>query len=199
MKYGFINVAAAVPAVKVADTRYNVEETLRMVVEADAQGVEIICFPELGLTGYSCQDLFTQQLLVEEAEQSLITLLNDTRKLDIISIVGLPVQVGGLLLNCAAVIQHGIVLGLIPKTYLPNYGEFYEKRWFASAQDLNDTDIYLAGSPLRVSNTPKVFQTADGVKFGVEICEDVWSPIPPVIICRCQVLTLFLICQRATS
>lgn len=179
MKYGFINVAAAVPAVKVADTRYNVEETLRMVVEADAQGVEIICFPELGLTGYSCQDLFTQQLLVEEAEQSLITLLNDTRKLDIISIVGLPVQVGGLLLNCAAVIQHGIVLGLIPKTYLPNYGEFYEKRWFASAQDLNDTDIYLAGSPLRVSNTPKVFQTADGVNFGVEICEDVWSPIPP--------------------
>ena len=179
MKYGFINVAAAVPAVKVADTLYNVEETKRMMAEADAQNVEIMCFPELGLTSYSCQDLFDQQLLIEEAEQALISLLNDTRKLDIIAIVGLPVQAGGLLLNCAAVIQHGVVLGIVPKTYLPNYGEFYEKRWFASAQDLHDTEIYLAGSPVTLSSTPKLFQTADGVKFGVEICEDVWAPIPP--------------------
>ena len=179
MKYGFINVAAAVPAVKVADTLYNVEETKRMMADADAQNVEIICFPELGLTSYSCQDLFDQQLLIEEAEQALISLLNDTRKLDVIAIVGLPVQAGGLLLNCAAVIQHGAVLGIVPKTYLPNYGEFYEKRWFASAQDLHDTEIYLAGSPVMLSATPKLFQTADGVKFGVEICEDVWAPIPP--------------------
>ena len=179
MKYGFIQVAAAVPAVKVADTSYNVEETKRLISDADAQGAEIICFPELGLTAYSCQDLFTQQLLIEETEQALISLMNDTRKLDIISIVGLPVQVGGLLLNCAAVIQHGQLLGLVPKTYLPNYGEFYEKRWFASAQDLNDTEIYLAGSPVLVSSRPKVFRTYGGVKFGVEICEDVWAPIPP--------------------
>ena len=179
MKYGFINVAAAVPAVKVADTLYNVEETKRMMADADAQNVEIICFPELGLTSYSCQDLFDQQLLIEEAEQALISLLNDTRKLDVIAIVGLPVQAGGLLLNCAAVIQHGVVLGIVPKTYLPNYGEFYEKRWFASAQDLHDTEIYLAGSPVMLSAMPKLFQTADGVKFGVEICEDVWAPIPP--------------------
>ena len=179
MKYGFINVAAAVPAVKVADTLYNVEETKRMMADADAQNVEIICFPELGLTSYSCQDLFDQQLLIEEAEQALISLLNDTRKLDVIAIVGLPVQAGGLLLNCAAVIQHGVVLGIVPKTYLPNYGEFYEKRWFGSAQDLHDTEIYLAGSPVMLSAMPKLFQTADGVKFGVEICEDVWAPIPP--------------------
>ena len=179
MKYGFIQVAAAVPAVKVADTSYNVEETKRLISDADAQGAEIICFPELGLTAYSCQDLFTQQLLIEESEQALISLMNDTRKLDIINIVGLPVQVGGLLLNCAAVIQHGQLLGLVPKTYLPNYGEFYEKRWFASAQDLNDTEIYLAGSPVLVSSRPKVFRTYGGVKFGVEICEDVWAPIPP--------------------
>ena len=179
MKYGFISVAAAVPAVKVADTTFNVEETKRLISDADAQGAEIVCFPELGLTAYSCQDLFTQQLLIEEAEQGLISLMNDTRKLDIISIVGLPVQVGGLLLNCAAVIQHGQLLGIVPKTYLPNYGEFYEKRWFASAQDLNDTEIYLAGSPVLVSSRPKVFQTSEGVKFGVEICEDVWAPIPP--------------------
>ncbi len=179
MKYGFISVAAAIPAVKVADTKYNAEATTRIISDADAQGVEIICFPELGMTAYTCQDLFTQQLLIEEAEQALISVLNDTRKLDIISIVGLPVQVGGLLLNCAAIIQHGVVLGLIPKTYLPNYGEFYEKRWFASAQDLNDTEIYLAGSPVVVSASPKLFQTMDGVRFGVEICEDVWAPIPP--------------------
>ena len=179
MKYGFINVAAAVPAVKVADTLYNMEETKRMMVDADAQGVEIICFPELGLTAYTCQDLFDQQILVEEAEQALLALLSDTRQLDIIAIVGLPVQSGGLLLNCAAVIQHGSVLGVIPKTYLPNYGEFYEKRWFASAQDLNETQIYLAGNPVNLSASPKLFQTADGVKFGVEICEDVWAPIPP--------------------
>ena len=87
MKYGFIQVAAAVPAVKVADTLYNVEETKRLISDADAQGAEIICFPELGLTAYSCQDLFTQQLLIEESEQALISLMNDTRKLDIISIV----------------------------------------------------------------------------------------------------------------
>ena len=179
MKYGFIHVAAAVPAVKVADTLYNTEETKRIMVDADAQGVEIICFPELGLTGYTCQDLFDQQLLIDKAEQALISLLSDTRMLDIIAIVGLPVQAGGLLLNCAAVIQHGTVLGVISKTYLPNYGEFYEKRWFASAQDLNDTEIYLAGNRIMLSATPKVFQTADGVKFGVEICEDVWAPIPP--------------------
>ena len=114
MKYGFINVAAAVPAVKVADTLYNMEETKRMMVDADAQGVEIICFPELGLTAYSCQDLFDQQILVDEAEQALIALLSDTRQLDIIAVVGLPVQAGGLLLNCAAVIQHGTALSPRP-------------------------------------------------------------------------------------
>ena len=119
MKYGFIQVAAAVPAVKVADTSYNVEETKRLISDADAQGAEIICFPELGLTAYSCQDLFTQQFVKAESEQALISLMNDTRKLDIISIVGLPVQVGGLLLNCAAVIQHGQLLGLVPKLIYP--------------------------------------------------------------------------------
>ena len=178
MKYGFIHVAAAVPAVKVADTLYNTEETKRIMVDADAQGVEIICFPELGLTGYTCQDLFDQQLLIDKAEQALISLLSDTRMLDIIAIVGLPVQAGGLLLNCAAVIQHGTVLGVISKTYLPNYGEFYEKRWFASSQDLNSTDIYLAGTPITLSADPKLFQLGD-MKFGVEICEDVWAPVPP--------------------
>jgi len=179
MKYGFIKVAAAVPAVKVADVEYNVQEIERLITLADSEGVEMVCFPELCLTGYSCQDLFKEQLLLAKAEEGLITLVDFSRKMDIVFVVGMPVQAGGLLLNCAVVVQGGTLLGVVPKTYLPNYNEFYEKRWFASAQDLNPTDIYLAGSPLTLSAEPKLFQTGDGVKFGVEICEDVWAPIPP--------------------
>ena len=179
MKYGFVKVAAAVPAVRVADVDFNVEEIEKLIAMAEGEGVELLCFPELCVTGYCCQDLFKEQLLTAKAEEGLMRLLEFTRQLNVISVVGLPVQAGGLLLNCAAVIQGGSLLGLIPKTYLPNYAEFYEKRWFASAQDLNDTQLYLAGSPVMLSSAPKVFQTADGVKFGVEICEDVWAPVPP--------------------
>ena len=175
MKYGFVNVAAAVPAVKVADTAYNVFEIEKIIADAEGRGVEILCFPELCITGYTCQDLFRQQLLLTQAEEGLMTLLDFTRQLN----VGLPVQTGGMLLNCAAVIQAGTLLGLVAKTYLPNYNEFYEKRWFASAQDLKTTEVYLAGSPVALTAQPTIFQTTDGVKFGVEICEDVWAPVPP--------------------
>ena len=179
MKYGFVNVAAAVPMVKVADVAYNVEQIKSLITQAEEQSVEVIVFPELCITGYTCQDLFKEQLLLDQAEQGIIQLLDFSRKLDIISIVGLPVIINGLLYNCAVVLQGGQVLGIVPKTYLPNYGEFYEKRWFASAQDLNPTDIYFAGNPIHVSADPLLFVTGDGVKFGVEICEDVWAPIPP--------------------
>ena len=179
MKYGFVNVAAAVPTVKVADVEYNVQQVESLIAQAEDRGVEIIVFPELCITGYSCQDLFKEQLLLDHAEEGVVKLLDFTRKLDIIAIVGLPVVVNGLLYNCAAVIQSGTLLGIIPKVYLPNYGEFYEKRWFASSQDLNPTEIYFAGSPVLVSAQPQVFVTRDGVKFGVEICEDVWAPTPP--------------------
>ncbi len=180
MKYGYATVAAAIPSVKVADTNYNVAQILSMITEADERGVEIIVFPELSVTGYTCQDLFRSDILLRRAEESLISLLNDTRKMDIISIVGMPVAVDGLLLNCAVVIQQGAVIGIVPKTYLPNYSEFYEKRWFASSQDLTDErTIYIAGSPAVISSRPKVFTTGDGLKFGIEICEDVWAPVPP--------------------
>lgn len=179
MKYGFVNVAAAVPAVKVADTAYNVFEIEKIIADAEGRGVEILCFPELCITGYTCQDLFRQQLLLTQAEEGLMTLLDFTRQLNVICIVGLPVQTGGMLLNCAAVIQAGTLLGLVAKTYLPNYNEFYEKRWFASAQDLKTTEVYLAGSPVALTAQSTIFQTTDGVKFGVEICEDVWAPVPP--------------------
>lgn len=179
MDYGFITVAATVPSVKVADTDYNTREIERMISQAEESGVEIVCFPELSLTGYSCQDLFHEQLLLDAAEDSLARLMDFTRGLGVIAVVGLPVRVGGLLFNCAAVIQGGRLLGIVPKTYLPNYNEFYEKRWFASAQDLHDTEILLAGYPFVVSAEPVIFSTASGVKFGVEICEDVWAPVPP--------------------
>lgn len=179
MKHGFIKVAAAVPVVKVADPDYNVQQIESLIAQAEGQGVEIVVFPELCITGYSCQDLFKEQLLIDKAEEALIVLLDFTRKLDIIAIVGLPVQVGALLFNCAAVIQNGSLLGIVPKTYLPNYAEFYEKRWFASAQDLMPQDIYLAGCSITVTPSPTLFNTCDGVRFAVEICEDVWAPIPP--------------------
>ena len=158
MQNGFVKVAAAVPAVKVADCEYNTLQIENIIAQAEGKGVEIIVFPELCITGYSCQDLFRQSLLLEQVEASMLMLLDFTRNLDIISIVGLPVVVGDMLLNCAAVIQKGDLLGLIPKTYLPNYSEFYEKRWFASST---------------------LFKTCDGVLFGIEICEDVWAPAPP--------------------
>ena len=179
MKYGFVNVAAAVPTVKVADVEYNVQQLESIIAQAEGRGVEVIVFPELCLTGYTCQDLFKEQLLLDRAEEGIIMLLDFTRKLDIVCIVGTPLLINGLLYNCAVVIQGGVIMGVVPKTYLPNYGEFYEKRWFASAQDLNPSDIYFAGSTIHVSAEPQIFVTGDGMKFGVEICEDVWAPIPP--------------------
>ena len=179
MKYGFIKVASAVPMVKVGDVKYNVEQIENLTVQAEGKGVEVIVFPELSVTGYSCQDLFSQNLLLEVAEQGVMMLLDFTRKLDIITIVGAPVVAGDLLLNCAVVIQQGQILGIVPKTYLPNYSEFYEKRWFASAQDLLETEIRFAGHTVKVTPDLQLFRTFDGVRFGVEICEDVWAPAPP--------------------
>lgn len=179
MENGFIKVAAAVPTVKVADVEYNLQQIECQIAQAEGKGVEIIVFPELSITGYTCQDLFRQNLLLDEAEAGVLTLLDFTRQLDIVSIVGLPIVVGDLLLNCAAVIQKGQLLGIVPKTYLPNYAEFYEKRWFASSQDLKPTEIRYAGSRVLVSPYPQLFRTCDGVLFGIEICEDVWAPVPP--------------------
>lgn len=177
MNYGFIKVAAAVPRVKVADCRFNVGEIEKEIIIADGKGVQIITFPELCITGYTCADLFAQQLLLEEAEMGLIQILNNTRQLDIISILGMPVTLGGALLNAAVVIQKGRIWGIVPKTYLPNYKEFYEKRWFTSACDVYEQEIRLCGQVIPLGRN-LLFETADTV-FGVEICEDLWASIPP--------------------
>ncbi|MBQ8673646.1 MAG: NAD(+) synthase [Bacteroides sp.] len=177
MNYGFVKVAAAVPRVKVADCKFNASQVEKEIIIADGKGVQIMVFPELCLTGYTCGDLFAQQLLLEEAEMALMQVLNNTRQLDIISILGLPVALKGALLNAAVVIQRGRILGVVPKTYLPNYKEFYEKRWFTSGSEVEETVIRLCGQMTGLESN-QLFETSD-TTFSVEICEDLWAPIPP--------------------
>ena len=177
MNYGYVKVAAAVPRVKVADCKFNAREIEKEIIIAEGKGVQIIAFPELCVTGYTCGDLFAQQLLLEEAEMELIQIINNTRQLDIIAILGMPVALNGVLLNTAVVIQKGKVLGVVPKTYLPNYKEFYEKRWFTSAVDVSETSVRLCGQVVPMGAN-LLFEMAD-TTFGIEICEDLWATIPP--------------------
>ncbi|EJX02175.1 glutamine-dependent NAD+ synthetase [gut metagenome] len=177
MNYGFVKVAAAVPHVKVADCKFNVERIESMIAVAEGKGVQIIIFPELSITGYTCGDLFSQQFLLEEAEMGLVQLLNNTRQLDIISIVGMPVVTNSTLINSAVVIQKGKILGIAAKTYLPNYKEFAEKRWFTSALDLTAETVRLCGQTVPIGAN-LLFETSD-TTFGIEICEDLWATIPP--------------------
>ena len=134
MRHGFVKVAAATSDIRVADVAYNKEQICRLIDETTAEGAKIVVFPELVLTGYTCGDLFLQDTLLRGAEEGLQTILEATRNLDIVTALGLPVwdKWDNKLYNCAAVIQKGEILGLVPKAYLPNYGEFYEQRWFAS-------------------------------------------------------------------
>ncbi len=177
MKYGYVRVAAAVPKVKVADCTYNVEQIAKLSTLANEKHVEIIIFPELSITGYTCGDLFAQSLLLDNAEKALQTLLAQTRNLSLVSIVGMPVRNNVQLINAAVIIQRGEILGVVPKTFLPNYKEFYEKRWFASSLQIPETEVTLCGQtvPMR---TNLLFNTGR-TTFGVEICEDLWAPVPP--------------------
>ena len=177
MNYGFVKVASAIPRVRVADCAFNASQIEKEIIIADGKGVEIIVFPELCLTGYTCGDLFAHSLLLESAELGLMQILNNTRQLDIISILGIPVPLNGMLLNAAVVIQKGKVLGVVPKTYLPNYKEFYEKRWFTSASEVMEPMVRLCGQNVPL-NACLLFDTA-GTTFGIELCEDLWAPIPP--------------------
>ncbi len=177
MNYGFVRVASAIPNVKIGDCKHNAQQIESLIIQAEGKGAEIICFPELCVTSYTCGDLFAQQLLLDDAEMSLISILDFTRSLDIISIIGLPVSYHGTLLNCAAVIQKGKILGIIPKTYLPNYKEFYEQRWFTSGEIHGDSTVLVCGQQVPLSRN-LIFNTPS-CRFGVEICEDVWAPIPP--------------------
>ena len=177
MNYGFVKVAAAVPRVKVADCKFNSERLEGLITIAEGKGVQILTFPEMSITGYTCGDLFAQQLLLEQAEMALIQILNSTRQLDIISILGMPVVVNSTVINAAVVIQKGKILGVVPKTYLPNYKEFYEQRWFTSALQVSENSVRLCGQIVPMGNN-LLFETAE-TTFGIEICEDLWATVPP--------------------
>ena len=178
MEYGFIKVASAIPSVRVADVEFNVSSIISLTDKADKAHAEIVVFPELSLTGYTCQDLFGQSVLLHEAENGLRRLLEETASNDVIGIVGAPIPYDDVLLNCGVVFQHGRILGVVVKTYLPNYNEFYEKRWFASSVDISPSVIRLAGQEVCITNDIQLFRTNDGAQFGVELCEDLWAPTP---------------------
>ena len=182
MKDGFITAAAGTPQIRVADCRYNAEQIFTMIREAARQGVKILALPELCLTGYTCEDLFFQETLLDGAEEGLRTILDATKHLDILTAVGLPVRNrwDNKLYNCAALIQKGEILQLVPKIYIPNYGEFYEQRWFASGKGV-DTLVDLAGERNVHMSSDVILEceTMPNLVVGVEICEDIWAPEPP--------------------
>ena len=180
MEYGFARVASAIPSVRVADCRYNVDNMLPIIEEAAKNNVEILTFPELGITSYSCADLFQQQLLLKEAETGLERLLEATKDIETIVIVGMPVPYSGTLLNCAIVLYSGRIQGIVPKSYLPGYSEFNEERWFTSGKEIPEgARVTLCGQEAEIRRM-QLFKTAS-CTFGIEICEDIWGPNPPSI------------------
>lgn len=177
MKHGFVRVGAGIPEVKVADTRHNVEEIEKLILKAQAQNVEILVTPELCITGYTCQDLFFQQALIEEAEVALMKLMDFTRSMDMILVVGMPVACNARLMDCAVVLQKGKIQGIVPKTYLSNHGECAEKRWFTPMSDIEDTSVWVCGELVDIRRH-QVFNTR-ACSFGIEIGTDLWTTTPP--------------------
>src|SRR5918994_3143970 len=179
--FGFLRVGAACPPVRVADPGYNVEQALRFVETARERGVQVLVLPELGLAGYTCGDLFfSLDTLVGGAERALVRLMEQTATHSMLVAVGLPVAADGLLFNCAALVQSGRLLGVVPKTYLPGYKEYYEERWFSSAREARAAEVRLAGA-VAPFGTRLLFALAEEprVSVAVEICEDLWAPVPP--------------------
>lgn len=175
--FGFLKVAAAVPTVSVGDCRRNAERIVALAEQAARRGVEIVAFPELALTGYTCGDLLLQTTLLDDADAALEELLRATRKLPLTMIVGAPLRQGDRLYNCAVVFTQGRILGVVPKTYIPDYTEFYENRWFASGAGIASEQIAAAGAEADFG-TDLTFEV-NGAEFGVEICEDLWVAVPP--------------------
>ena len=181
MKDGFVKVAAGTPKIRVADCAHNGEQIITLMRQAVDRGVKVLTLPELCLTGYTCGDLFLQDTLLRGAEEALACVLTETAGLDLVAALGLPVRNpwDNKLYNCAAVIQKGEILALIPKMHIPNYGEFYEARWFATGKDV-DVTVELCGQQVWMSpNCVLACETMPGLVLGVEICEDLWAAQPP--------------------
>jgi NAD+ synthase (glutamine-hydrolysing) len=178
--YGMLRVATAIPTVKVADCTANTEQHLLLIQQAEEQGVQLLVFPELSLTGYTCADLFQQPLLVEGAWAALRRVADATRGLNLCAIVGLPLAYGNRLYNVAAAVRDGRVLAFVPKVYIPNYSEFYEARWFASGAELPaEAAVPVPGQEEAVPLTTRQLLRLGRATIGVEICEDLWVPVAP--------------------
>src|ERR1700722_3085397 len=178
--HGFVRVAAAVPHVRVGDPDFNAKRTVALAMRADGRGAAVVVFPELGLTGYSGEDLFHQSALLDAGEHAVTGVVTASRGLRPVVIVGAPVRAEGGLFNAAVVIHNGRILGVVPKSYLPEYHEYYEKRQFRAARDLIGGELTVAGQ--RVPAGPElVFACSNlpALQLHVEICEDLWAAIPP--------------------
>lgn len=176
--YGFVKVASAIPLVKLGDCESNALQIISMIEDAEKKGVEIVCFPEMSVTGYNCEDLFAQSYLLQRAEEALQKIAESTKSFGIVSIVGAPVKVGYQLLNAAVVMCCGKIISIVPKTHMASYNEFYESRWFTSADEVELKSTELCGQTVNVDvNT--VFSLDEKTRFSIEICEDLWTPIPP--------------------
>ena len=182
LKYGFVKTAAATPKIRVADCEYNANQIISCVKEAYENGASLLVFPELCVTGYTCYDLFLQSTLLKAAEKAVLKIKNETKDLDIVFVVGVPIAVKQSLYNCGVVIYKGEILGAVPKVNIPNYSEFYEVRHFTSGKNVN-TEIAYAGEELMEISDTQYFTCCDmdDFSFGVEICEDLWVAESPSI------------------
>ena len=193
MRDGFVKIAAGTPEIRVADCAYNGQQCIDLLRQAARDGVKVLCLPELCLTGYTCGDLFLQDTLLKGAEDALEQVLEASQELDLVAAIGLPVRAQGKLYNCAALICHGELLGLVPKTHLPNYGEFYEKRWFEPALEEEFLAVPLCGRETFLGRkTLFRCRSLPQLVIGVEICEDLWAPQPPSGDLAAQGATLIL-------
>lgn len=179
-EHGFVRVGALVPSLKVANPKYNVDEIIKEVKKANELGISILTTPELSVTGYTCADLFLQDSLIESTYQELKRFLDETKELDIITILGIPVRAENQLFNCGVVTQYGKILGIVPKTYIPNYSEFYEKRWFSSSINSTLNKVNILGEEIPFG-TNIIFTDRENkdISFAIEICEDLWCHYPP--------------------
>ncbi|MBO6176579.1 MAG: NAD(+) synthase [Treponema sp.] len=181
MKYGYLRCACAVPELKVADTEFNTQKILEIIEKAQNKNIRVLVFPELSVTGYTCGDLFLQTKLLESALNSIEKICDATRETDVLCAVGFPMRKDGALYNCAAFIYQGSLIAVIPKTYIPNYGEFYEKRWFTAFEsdsveyiDIGSFESIPFGTSILIQD-----ENDSRIKIAAEICEDVWVPLSP--------------------
>lgn len=181
LNMGFLRVGAAVPKVRIASPQANAEEMIRLIKQADEVNVNVLVFPELCLTGYTCADLFHQRLLLSETTSALQDILEISRNAarEMLIVVGIPIEADNQLFNCAAILHNGKILGLVPKVFIPNYNEFYEKRWFSPARNRVSEHITLCGQVIPFGENLLFTDNVSQLCLGAEICEDLWMPVPP--------------------